>query len=315
MELLLSSLRPIMISARSIEGDPMKNGPLLEQARETSEAEPFFIGLNRAMVSLGPATKHRHCSFRCTFCYVQGPFPKYASRTPSETVRWLKERRNEFDMIYISGDTDSFAEPRMSQGLDLLEQLITLNCDVLFTTRASFKTDDERRLYAIASEYVRCGLLLVGCVSVSQLFHPALEPRPIMQPRDRIDLLGRMRANSIRTVLTIRPLIPAVPASEYVEIARLGYESADVILAGDLYVDSKGIIETALAESIGSRPEQFVGGLPHQLDFSLDDTRWRTIHNDAAAQALSIFCEQVHRPFFMRSGPAIEWIRSNLATR
>ena len=142
----------------------------------------FFIGLGRAMVSLGPLSDSRYCPFSCQFCYVQGPFPKYKSAAPAEIVSWLQDRREQFQVIYVSGDTDSFAPGRTQLGLELLDALRQLGMDVLFTTRHVFSPGDRLALSSIADSYRRKGLLLIGCVSISQLHHPALEPLPIQSP-------------------------------------------------------------------------------------------------------------------------------------
>jgi hypothetical protein len=270
---------------------------------------PYFIGLGRAMVSLGPVNEVSYCSYRCRFCYVQGPFPKYASATVEETVDWLADRRDQYDIVYISGDTDSFARPRTQEGLNLIEALLALHVDVLFTTRYVFSDAELARLGSIASRYSAERLLLIGCVSISQLHHAKLEPPPIESPNRRIQLLCELKALGVITVLTIRPFIPSIPASEYCEIARLGGEVADVILGGDLYLDSNGTVfeniraatETMDLDALPSR----VGG----LDFSLSEEDWMTVAHRDAAEEVSLVCESLKKPFFMRSSAAIRWIR------
>ena len=39
--------------------------------------KPFYIGNNRAMISLGPLTEKIYCPYNCTFCYVKSGFAKY----------------------------------------------------------------------------------------------------------------------------------------------------------------------------------------------------------------------------------------------
>jgi hypothetical protein len=113
---------------------------------------------------------------------VQGPFPKYASASVEEIVDWLRDRRDQYDIVYISGDTDSFAQPRTDDGLNLIEALLGLDVDVLFTTRYVFSIEELERLGSIASRYRAQRLLLIGCISISQLHHPELEPHPIKSP-------------------------------------------------------------------------------------------------------------------------------------
>jgi hypothetical protein len=270
---------------------------------------PFFIGLGRAMVSLGPISNTGYCPYQCRFCYVQGPFPKYASATVDEIVSWLEDRRDQYDIVYISGDTDSFARPRTEEGLDLLEELLRLNVDVLFTTRYVFSDLELERLGSIAVRYRSQQLLLIGCISISQLHHPELEPPPIKSPYDRVQLLRKLQALGVITALTVRPFIPSIAAAEYREIASPGGEFADVVLGGDLYLDPNGAVFENVQAAIGAI--DLSHSRVHALDFSLSNEDWVTLtHGEAIAQ-VNLACETLGKPFFMRSGSAIRWIRES----
>lgn len=37
----------------------------------------FYIGNNRAMISLGPLSDKKYCPYSCAFCYVKSGFMKY----------------------------------------------------------------------------------------------------------------------------------------------------------------------------------------------------------------------------------------------
>jgi DNA repair photolyase len=275
---------------------------------------PYFIGLGRAMVSLGPLSATSYCPYQCRFCYVQGPFPKYASATVPEIVEWLTDRRDQYDIVYISGDTDSFAHPRTNEGLNLLEALQCLNVDVLFTTRYVFGSSELERLSTLASRYRAQGLLLIGCISISQLHHPRLEPPPIKSPYQRLQLLREMQQLGLVTALTIRPFIPTIPASEYCEIAMLGGEFADVILGGDLYLDSERAVESGIREAAENLELGKSSSLARALDFSLSDNAWMTLTHPEATAQVNAICETLGKPFFMRSAGAISWIRERRST-
>jgi len=226
-----------------------------------------------------------------------------------EIVGWLHDRRDQFDIVYISGDTDSFAQPRTDEGLNLIEALLGLDVDVLFTTRYVFSAAELERLRSITSRYRAQRLFLIGCISISQLHHPQLEPPPIKSPDQRIQLLRELQALGVITALTIRPFIPSIPASEYCEIARLGCEFADVVLGGDLYLDSNGSVFENLRAAAEMMDLDMSQSRVRALDFSLSQEDWMTVvHPDAASQVSSV-CDALNRPFFMRSAGAISWIR------
>lgn len=275
---------------------------------------PYFVGLGRAMVSLGPISNVHYCPYQCKFCYVQGPFPKYASATPAEIVGWLTHHRQEYDIVYISGDTDSFASPRTAEALELIRGLSSLHVDVLFTTRYVFNHSELERLKELADSYRSKNLLLIGCISISQLHHPQLEPPPIKDPYQRVELLRELQIRGIVTALTIRPFISTIPASEYCEIARLGATCSDVILGGDLYIDSEGAVQHGLKSAQHDLESHGLNRPFRPLDFSLSVDRWQTLTHPQAETEVRKMCESLNKPFFMRSAPAIDWLRSRRTT-
>lgn len=292
-----------------------REGAMVINPSEPEHNEPYFIGLGRAMVSLGPISRARYCPFSCRFCYVQGPFPKYAASSPLEIVTWLKSRREQFHVIYVSGDTDSFAPGRTQEGLALLDMLCELEVDVLFTSRHLFSSQERLGLQRIGDGYRRKGTRLIACVSVSQLEHPTLEPPPIRSPLERIEQLAHFHEMSLVTILTIRPLIPGIPSLEYQSIVQLAHQYADVVLGGDLYLDSAGVIENLIGAAIGPLPLATARAFDQQLDFSMGTQQWHVVEHREARAEVAELCARLNKPFFMRSGPALDWIRANCPHR
>jgi len=259
------------------------------------------------MVSLGPLNSTAYCPIKCPFCYVQGPFPRYSAESVDGVLKWLRERASEFDIIYVSGDTDSFARPRTRQGLDLLTALAAIDCDVLFTTRHVFDQDARAVLESLSRSFADRGRLLIGCASICQLTHPALEPRPIPSPAARFEQLAWYKSVGISSVLTIRPFIRTVAPTEYVEIARLGLGGCDVVLGGDLYLDEGGVIADKIERALGVPLPPSDDLMP--LDFTEDDHKWGISHAEHAERLVSDFCQEADIPFFMRSGPLVDFLR------
>jgi DNA repair photolyase len=253
--------------------------------------------------------EERYCAYDCKFCYVNGPFNRYAKRDVDEIFTWLSEHRGEYSIVYVSGDTDSFAPPRTAEALHLLRLLFRLDVDVLFTTRHVFSGADRSELTDIANDFDQARRLLIACVSVSQLHHPALEPLPIPSPRARLKQLADLKSRGITTALTIRPFIPAIPSEEYAEIARLGAAHADVVLGGDWYTDIDGFIETRTSEALGERAVGSSGTSVGELDFTASSVSWNSYTHPAAHRAVRDVCSSAKVPLFMRSAPAVEWLR------
>lgn len=288
---------------------------VLSNGRELQARQPFFLGLDRAMISLGPLTEKRFCPYRCSFCYVRGPFPKYSTVSTKEVINWLRTKRKDYSSIYISGDTDSFAKPRSSEGLELLRAVAELKCTTIFTTRYCFDDSELEEIQEISAKFAENGNLLVGCMSISQLNHPTLEPHPIADPVSRVDNLRFWKKLGITTALTIRPFIRGVPALEYKAIAELGVASADIVLGGNLYVDTLGNVQNGInAKDEILSTVALARSRSSALDFSLDDSEWKIVEHPEAENAVRQVCEAHNVPFFMRSGPAMKHLEQTYST-
>jgi hypothetical protein len=279
----------------------------------TTIAEPYFIGLGRAMVSLGPLANSAYCTYKCKFCYVNGPYPKYAHRSVDEILDWLHRRRDDYGIVYVSGDTDSFAPPRTGEALRLLSQLIELGVDVLFTTRYVFSNMERRIVNRLLREYNEAGRLLIPCISVSQLTHPELEPPPIPSPGARISQIRWLYAQGAKVLLTVRPFIPYVDAEEYAEIVRRGGRYCTAVLGGDWYTDPNGIIDGLTRRALGVAITKVTGNNVTRapLDSTTDATEWDTSRHPHAEVLVEQVSRQLDRPFFMRSEPAVTFIRQH----
>ncbi|HEY3412815.1 MAG TPA: radical SAM protein [Armatimonadota bacterium] len=259
------------------------------------------------MVSLGPLSSKRYCTYSCPFCYVSSGFPSYVSMPTKEIVRWLRTKRTEFDIIYLSGDTDSLAPPRQSEGLRLLEALSEFGVDLLFTTRAIISPEGLKRLEALREQLAAGGKLLFGCVSVAQWTVPHVEPRPIPLPQLRLDQLRHFRDIGLVSVLAMRPFLPNVPRSDYSAILDNSHAFVDVVLGEVWYVDEDlNILRRTLGESGDSEFEL----ASHSMDFDGNDKKWLVYHARDTESLVASACRRFRLPFFMRSAPAINWARS-----
>ena len=258
------------------------------------------------MVSIGPLSSKRHCPYSCPFCYVRADFLSYA-KVSLETIReYLASNSGKYDIIYISGDTDSFARPRTSEGIALLRMCCTFGVDVMFTTRAVFSPSELREVIALSQGLSSSGNILFGCGSVAQLRHPHIEPPPIARPSERIAQLKAYKGSGIVSVLAMRPFLPIVPTDEYLEIIDQAATAVDVILGETWYSDQTGVLDQGVFAA-GTIPNY-----PHvlkRMDFDDNTAVWKVYAPEEKEAAIREHCLQLHIPFFMRSRPAIEHVR------
>jgi len=277
---------------------------------QRKSGNPFDIRERRAMVSLGPLSHNKYCSYGCPFCYVNVGFLSYATKSIEETVNWLEENKDKFDIIYVSGDTDSFAPPRMGKGIELLEALSNFNVDILFTTKAIFKEEHLSRLEMIAKKLREKQKILFGCVSVAQLNHTYLEPKPIAIPQHRIKQLKSFKSIGLLSIHAMRPFLPIVPIEEYLTLIDLVKDNADIILGEVWYADKTGILEKATFN--GHMPDN-LKYTEREMDFDENNAIWKVYESEEVVKAVEEKCLKLNIPFFMRSSSAIEWARNKYA--
>lgn len=282
---------------------------------QTISPQPFFIGLGRAMVSLGPLSSTKYCPFGCAFCYVQDlHYHKYPHWDASEIVTFLKDEREKgkkFNIIYVSGDTDSFASPRTSEGIKLLESLEALDADITFTTRTIFNDDELFRLKSISQRQKKKKLMLVAAISIPRLYSaPHLETINTPQPQERILTLKKLKKNGLFTMLALRPFLPIIPLNEYKEIINLTKDFIDVVLGESWYVDKNGIIENRVFRGPTPSNVHFVS---HRMDFDYGQSEWKLWEAKEPEITITNYCKTLNIPFFMRSKPAFELLKRKIA--
>lgn len=267
----------------------------------------FDLRENRLMLSLGPLSPKKYCTYSCPFCYLHSNgFPSYHPMSISQIINWIRKQSEPFDIIYVSGDTDSFAPPRTAQGIKLLEALTEFDVDILFTTRTVFSDIHLNSLAKIQKIQTQNSKMLIGCVSISQLNQPHLEPKPIPSPLQRIEQLKRFKSIGITSILAMRPFLPVVPMKDYIQILNYVKDFIDVVLGSVWYADNEGILENNALKDAQMRSTT----IEHvKLDFYSSDAIWKAYNNKEVEQEVRNFCISHKIPFFMRSGPAIKWLR------
>lgn len=180
---------------------------------------------------------------------MHAAYAGYPTLEIAEILRFLWAHRTEYSVVYISGDTDSFASTRQDAAIYLPEMLADLQVDILFTTRADITEESIGRLSRVASNLRASGRLLIGCVCISQLGIFALELRPIPSPISRVGLLARLRQAGLVSVLAIRPILPQVPLKDYIIILVMARNFVDVVVGGDFYyLDETDVISESWSE-------------------------------------------------------------------
>jgi DNA repair photolyase len=258
------------------------------------------------MVSLGPLSPKKYCTYSCPHCYVHADFLSYGAVPIDGVMSYLSEHRAEFDIVYVSGDTDSFAPPRADAGIDLLKRCAEFDVDVLFTTRAILSDAHRDELGRLAEQLRARGRSLIGCVSVAQLRHRHLEPPPIAESPERIAQLLDFRRRGLAAVLAMRPLLPIVPTEEYLEIVDRCGQGIDLVISDGWYADQAGKLDKGV---FGDQPVEYEHTL-ERMDFDDNEAVWKVYRPTKVIETIEQHCKGIGVPFFSRSAPAVAHIRN-----
>lgn len=270
---------------------------------------PFYIDGNRAMVSLGPLANNVYCCYQCAFCYVQDGFMSYANLDVSEIVDFLVKNREKYNIIYISGDTDSFAPPRTKKGIELLNDIVkAVRCDITFTTRSVFLEDEYKQLSDIINEHKKSGYKFIAGSSITRYSEDTayLEPKPIPSPDDRIQHIKKMKKAGAITMLGLRPFLPVVNVQDYITILDKVYPDLDIALGECFYFIRNGNIQhRVFPKGISDDVEKNI--IRNQrMEFDDNESLWDIWNSEQYENYVAEHCKKLGIIFAMHSREALE---------
>lgn len=271
--------------------------------------KPFYIDMGRAMISLGPLYEKKYCSYSCAFCYVQNGFWRYEKMSIDDICAYLRENEDQFDIIYISGDTDSFAPPRTKMGVDLLIEISKqFNKDILFTTRMVFDTGEFERIKEVNQLLKSKGKSLFGCISISSpIEERRIEPLPIPSKADRLNQLQKFKKQNIFSVLAMRPFLPIYTYKDYVDLIDETKGKVDCILGERWFFHDNDIIYNRVMAGQEIKKGKIVS---EKMDFDNNQDEWKVWYDAKMEENISNYCAKLEIPFFMRSSPAIYYLKN-----
>lgn len=271
--------------------------------------EPFFIDNYRAMVSLGPLADNAYCRYRCAFCYVQDEFMSYAKLDIPDIMDFLVKNRAKYNIIYISGDTDSFASPRTQVGINLIQNIVrAVNCDITFTTRSIFSEHEYEKISEIIKEHKKSGHKFIAGTSITRYSEDTayLEPLPIPSPDERIQHIKRMKKAGAITLLGLRPFLPVVNKEDYITILDKVYPDLDIALGESFYFIRNGNIQNRVfPNGISDDIEKNI--IHNQyMEFDNNQALWDIWNSEEYENYVAEHCKKLGIIFAMHSKDALE---------
>lgn len=270
---------------------------------------PFYIDGHRAMVSLGPLSDNMYCPYRCAFCYVQDGFMSYTKLDVTDIIDFLIKNRGKYNIIYISGDTDSFAPPRTKDGLKLLGDIVkNINCDITFTTRCVFSDAEYDQLSDIINTHKKTEYKFIAGTSITRYSEDTayLEPAPIPSPDERIQHIKKLKYAGAITMLGLRPFLPVVNMNDYITILDKVYPDLDIALGESFYFKRNGNIQhRVFPQGISKDLEN---NIIHNQIMNFDDNEvlWEVWDSKIYEEFVADHCKKLGIIFAMHSQEALE---------
>ena len=271
--------------------------------------KPFYIGNGRAMVSLGPLSNKAHCSYHCAFCYVQDGFSSYANMEIDDIVSFLRLYREQYSIIYVSGDTDSFAHPRTEKGLALISKIVdAIDCDLTFSTRNVFSEEQYDLLSSLINIQKNKGYRFISGTSITRISPETsyLEPAPIPSPEKRIQHIKKMKELGAITMLGLRPFLPVVNKTDYATILSKLKGYLDIALGESFYFIKDGCIQNRVFPN--GIPQSISDQLKHNQKMYFDNktSLWEVWDSQEYEEYVSMICKELGIVFSMHSQDALE---------
>jgi hypothetical protein len=125
-------------------------------------------------------------------------------------------------------------------------------------------------------------------------------------------MLAALHGLGVTTALTIRPFLPSVPAEEYAEIVEVAGRFSNLVIGGDWYVDSEGVLLQRVSSAIEQSLNLSNSDPAQALYFSTSTKKeWHTYQHPEAERAVRLACSTRGIPFFMGSQGAVDFLRAD----
>lgn len=147
---------------------------------------------------------------------------------------------------------------------------------------------------------------LIASISISRLYSADyIEPYPIPTPKQRIEMLRKLKEIGLFTILATRPFLPIISPNEYIRIIEKAKDYVDAVLGETWYADDNLIKDVCKDFDL-----QQIDFVQKNMDFDNNDKVWKCYEAKEIVEKVSKYCSNNGIKFYMRSNPAIEYIRN-----
>lgn len=159
------------------------------------------------------------CKFKCQYCFAaESSYTPNLSIFSPDTIRVLKERVNDYEVLMLSCDTELFQKPLAA--LSLLDELVLLGKDITFSTKMILGSRILSQLSRIQERLMNQGKILSVSVSIPMIDKSGEIEIGVPAPARRMAFLKTLKESGLFPYVGIRPILPPSLVTKQ-EIARI----------------------------------------------------------------------------------------------
>jgi DNA repair photolyase len=260
----------------------------------------FTVEKNRVLVPVGEP-----CLFGCRYCYTRGGEVGLARVDMEEIISSFQQfaREASFETIQFGYDGDPFSRPE--RGIAMLKRLALMHKHLNFSTKALLTGSTLDLLHDIHTYMLSVGTTLSALVSLSCWDSAAtVEPHTPL-PHERILTVANLTSIGIPVFISVRPILPHIPDSEYERIVDEGIRAGcDGFILGPLYADDRGQFVRFIPPAILAD----VPGRKGKVSWSAHSPIWTRYEDTERLQRLLSMIERKGGRTFLSSADAMALI-------
>jgi DNA repair photolyase len=261
----------------------------------------FKVEKNRVLVPVGEP-----CPFGCRYCYTRGGEVGLSRVPMQEVLSRFREFAQEatFETIQFGYDGDPFARPE--RGIAMLKELATMNKHLNFSTKAALTDSTLDALSEIRSALDATGKTLSALVSLSCWDSASIVEPHTPSSQERIQTVASLVSIGVPTFITLRPVLPHIPDSEYERIAVEGIlAGCEGFVVGPLYSDKQGrFVRFIPPETLARTPSR-----TSTVSWSAHAPTWTRYEDTDRLQRLLLMIEQKGGRTFLSSADAMNLVQ------
>ena len=257
----------------------------------------FTVEKNRVLVPVGEP-----CPFGCRYCYTRNGEVGLARVKAEDILSPFLQFAHEadFETIQFGYDGDPFARPE--RGIAMLKQLARMGKHVNFSTKALLEGSILDALSDMRCHMEAAGTVLSALVSLSCWDSASTVEPHTPTPRERLLTVANLKHIGIPVFISVRPVLPHIPDSEYERIADEGIRAGcEGFILGPLYADADGRYVRFIPPALLAKVPSQTGS----VSWSAHAPTWTRYEDTTRLQRLLLMIEQKGGHPFLSSADAV----------